>query len=107
MAEMTPPAKIIPRKKGGWFQRIPRDIIFTPAGAVLIAFALGMEVIDWIPVLGLDSLTWELAIEIIFIVFLVVLVKDISKKSLVLPLIVERIPVLSDVIPSWLLKFFV
>ncbi|MDP3991170.1 MAG: hypothetical protein Q8P63_02655 [Candidatus Nealsonbacteria bacterium] len=94
------------KKKGGWFQKIPREILFSPAGIFLMFFAAILEIIDWIPGAGADTLTWELLLEIIFIIFLMALVKDISKKSLIIPFFIERIPGLSDILPTWLLKFF-
>lgn len=91
------------RKRGGWFQKIPTEIIFSPGGVVLIFAAIGMEIIDLIPLPILDSLTWELIIEIAFMALLSIIAKA-SFKSMLIPLIVERVPVISDILPSWLLK---
>jgi len=71
----------------------------------LVFFALIMEAIDWIPVPGLDSLTWELAIELIFIVFLVIIAK-LPWQSLAIPFIIERIPGVSDIVPTWFIRMF-
>jgi hypothetical protein len=89
--------------KGKWFQKIPTDILFSPGGAILIIAALVMEIIDLIPIPVLDSLTWELLFELIFMALLAYIAK-ISFKSMLIPLIVERVPVISDILPSWLLK---
>ena len=94
------------REKGGWFQKIPKEIIFSPGGAILIVLALIIEVVDWIPIPGVDSLTWELALEIIFLIFLSIIAK-VSFKSMVIPLIIERIPVISDVLPTWIIRMFI
>ncbi len=90
---------------GKWFQKIPKGVLFSPGGAVLIFFAGIMEIIDWIPLPGLDSLTWELILELIFIIFLVIIAK-VSLKSLIIPFIIERLPVISDILPTWLLRMF-
>ncbi len=97
-----PPAK---KKKGGFFEKIPRDILFSPGGAVLLTFSLFMEGLDWIPIPILDSFTWELVLELIFIVLLV-LIARVSFKGLIIPFIIERLPGISDILPSWFLKLF-
>jgi len=93
----------IPKKKKGWFQKIPTHVLLSPAGMVLAMFALTIEIIDLIPIPFIDQL-WELPLEIAFIVFFLLLVKDASFKSLVIPFILERIPILSDILPTWFLK---
>jgi len=64
-----------------------------------------MEIIDLIPALGVDTMTWELVLEVIFIVLLAIIAK-LPFQSMIIPLIIERIPGISDVIPTWLLKMF-
>ena len=106
MPEETPTVKTpIVKKKGGWFQKIPTDILLSPGGMVLIFFALIIEIIDWIPIPFIDQII-ELPLEILFIIFFVVITKA-SFKSLIIPFIIERIPVLSDILPTWLIKMFV
>jgi len=90
---------------GKWFQKIPREIIFSPGGAVLIFLALIIEVIDWIPVPGIDNV-WELPLELIFIVFLAVIAK-LPFQAMIIPFIIERIPGVNDVVPTWLLRLFI
>jgi len=104
--EKEPVKAVVPKKKGGWFQKIPPEILLTPGGVILIFFALIIEIVDWIPLPVADQL-WELPLEIGFIVLLVIIVKDISWKALVIPFVVERIPGISDIVPTWLIKFFV
>jgi len=94
--------KIPVKKRGGWFQKIPADVLLSPGGMILIFFALIMEIIDWIPLPFIDQVI-ELPLEIIFIVFLVLITKT-SFKSLLIPFIIERIPVISDVLPTWLIR---
>jgi hypothetical protein len=105
MAEEKPVKVTLPKKKGGWFQKIPTEILLSPGGVILIFFALIIEIIDWIPLPVVDQI-WELPLEIGFIVLLVIIVKDISWKSLVIPFIIERIPIISDIVPTWLIKMF-
>lgn len=92
-----------PEKKKGWFQKIPAHVLLSPAGIILAMFALVIETIDLIPLPIIDQL-WELPLEIAFIIFFLLLVKDASFKSLIVPFVLERIPVLSDILPTWFLK---
>ena len=93
------------KKKGGWFQKIPADILLSPGGMVLIFLALIIEIIDWIPLPLIDQII-ELPLEIMFIVLFAVITKA-SFKSLIIPFIIERVPVISDVLPTWLIRMFV
>lgn len=102
----TPPTTIKGKKPGKWFQKIPQEILLSPGGMILIFFALGMEIIDLIPAGGIDTLTWELGLEAIFMVLLSV-IAHIPFQSMVLPFIIERIPGISDVLPSWLIRLFI
>lgn len=95
-----------PKKKSKFFSKIPTHVIFSPAGFVLIFFALVIEVIDWIPLPLLENL-WELPMEIAFIALAITLVKELTIQSMLLPFIVERIPFISDIVPSFLIKLFV
>ena len=94
-----------PKKKGGWFQKIPTDIILSPGGIVLIFLALLIEIIDWIPLPLIDQII-ELPLEIMFIVFFVIITKA-SFKSLIIPFIIERIPIISDILPTWVIRMLV
>lgn len=104
MAETT--TITIPKKKKGWFQKIPTSVLFSPGGMVLILFAIIMELIDLIPIPFIDQL-WEIPFEIIFIIFFLIIVKDASFKSLVIPIILERIPILNDILPSFVIRMFI
>jgi hypothetical protein len=79
-----PTIKVKGKKIGKRFSRIPASVLFSPGGVVLIFFALIMEIIDLVPVLEIDNLTWELVLEGIFAVAYVgnrscsVLVNDYS-----------------------------
>lgn len=101
-----PPQGVSPKKKRGkWFSKIPKDILLSPGGAVLIFFAFVMEIIDWIPIPGIDCLTWELAIELVFITLLIIIAK-VPWQSTIVPFVIERIPGLSDIVPTWFLRMF-
>ena len=104
-SQKEPEKVTVPKKKGGWFQKIPADIILSPGGLVLIFFALIIEIIDWIPLPLIDQII-ELPLEILFIVLLVIITKT-SFKSLIIPFLIERIPVLSDILPTWVIRMLV
>jgi len=98
------PEKKKVKKKGGWFQKIPTNVLFSPAGMVLAMLALAIEVIDWIPIPVIDQI-FELPLEIILIVLMIALIPDISLKSLAIPFLIERIPIINDIVPTWFIKF--
>jgi len=104
---MSEENKVQVKKKGPgkWFNKIPRDFLLSPGGIILMIYAGTMEIIDLIPIPGLDSLTWELALEIPFVILLVVLAK-VPIQSTIIPLIIERIPVISDIVPTWVIRMF-
>jgi len=99
-----PTQKLKLKKKGGWFQKVPKDILLSPGGVILVFLALLIEIIDWIPLPVADQVI-EIPLEIIFLVFYIIIVKP-DIKSLVIPFVIERIPVLSDILPTWLIKLF-
>lgn len=96
-------------KKKGWFKKIPTDVLLSPAGMILIIFALIMEILDLIPVPVIDQI-WEIPLEIIFMILLVKLA-HVSLKSCVVPFFAERIigivTVGFDFIPTWLIRMLV
>lgn len=91
-------------QKGGWFQKVPRNILFTPGGMILIFLALIIEICDFIPIPLIDQII-ELPLEIIFLGLFITIVKP-SFKSLIIPFFIERIPGISDLFPTWLFKMF-
>jgi len=97
--------KVLPG--GKWFRKIPKDILLSPGGVILIFFALLMEIVDLlIPAHLLDSLVIELMLEIPFCLMLSIIAK-IPFTSQIIPLLIERIPVISDVIPTWFIRLFI
>jgi len=103
--EKKPEKVPTPKKKGGWFQKIPTDILLSPGGMILVFLAIIIEVIDWIPLPLIDQII-ELPLEIMFIVLFVVITKA-SFKSLIIPFIIERIPLISDILPTWVIRMLV
>ncbi|MDP2909965.1 MAG: hypothetical protein Q8N69_02760 [bacterium] len=89
------------KKGGGWFQKIPRDVLLSPSGLVLIMLAALGEIGDIIPLYPLDQL-WEIFLEIIFNIFLV-LITGISWKATMVPFIIERLDFLG-IFPTTLIK---
>jgi len=92
------------KKKGGWFQKIPSDVLLSPGGMILILVALLLELLDLFPVPIIDQI-WEAPLEIAFIILLVLIAK-VPLKSLIVPFIIERIPGISDLLPTWLIRLF-
>ncbi len=88
------------KTKGKWLKKVPKDLLLTPGGVVLLSFAFLMELLDLIP--G-GALIWEWIPEIFFM-FLLSAIAKIPLQGMVIPFIIERIPVVSDVVPSWLLR---
>lgn len=89
-------------KKGRWFRKIPTNVLLSPGGMLLIFFAFLMEVLDLIPIPGVDQI-WELPLEIIFVIFLTLIAKVPLKSSLI-PILIERIPIISDILPTWIIR---
>jgi len=103
---VQPPTQPAPGKKQSkWRKKIPKEILNSPGGMILILAASVMELIDLIPIPFLDQL-WELPLEIIFIILLVNVAK-LPFQSLIIPFLIERIPGISDIVPTWLLRIFV
>ena len=94
----------VPKKKGGWFQKIPAEILLSPGGMILIFFALIIEIVDWIPGLGID-LIWEVPLDISFMILLSIIAK-IPLKSLIIPFVIECIPIVNDIVPTWVIRMF-
>jgi hypothetical protein len=117
MAEETPltsgptpePAseKALINKTSGskWLRRVPKEILISPGGIILISLAVIIEIIDLIPLPLIDQL-WEIPLELIFIAFFLIITKS-PWQSTIIPFVIERIPVLSDLLPTWLIKLFI
>jgi len=89
-----------------WFKKIPKDILLSPGGMILIFFALVLEVTDLlIPPSLVDSLLIEMIPELVFCAMLH-FIADIPFSSQLIPFLIERIPIVSDIVPTWLLKLF-
>lgn len=101
------PSEAKPIRKGGkWFRRIPKEILLSPGGIILLFFAGFFEILDIIlPASLVDSLIVELILEIPFMIMLWLIAK-IPFQSLIIPFIIERIPAISDIVPTWLIRMF-
>ncbi len=94
-------------KKGGWWKKIPSDVLLSPGGIILIFLALIIELCDLIlPGVAFLEYIIEIPLEIIFL-FLLAKIADYPLKAMIIPFVIERIPILSDVLPTWFLKLFV
>jgi hypothetical protein len=88
------------KKKGGWFQKIPTDILMTPGGMVimLVGFLIWITGII-IPIPILNQII-ALPLEIIFYILLITVAK-VSVKSLILPSVAE---LFFPFLPIWMIK---
>ena len=101
--EAKPEAGHKKKKKGRFFKKIPKDFLFTPSGVILVFLAVIFEISDiFIP--G-GSLTIEIIPDLIFALFLSLLAK-VPFTSSIVPILIERVPVLSDILPTWLIRLF-
>ncbi len=92
------------KKQSKWRKKIPPEILHSPGGMILIVIAVIMELIDLIPIPFLDQL-WEFPLEIIFMIFLANIAK-LPFQSLIIPFAIERVPVINDILPTWLIRLF-
>lgn len=92
----------VPAKKSGWLSKIPADFLFSPGGIILVFVAMAMETIDLIPLPIIDQII-ELPLEILFIIMLVFLA-EVPIKSLIIPFLIERVPIINDILPTWVIK---
>ena len=87
------------------FKKIPKDVLFSPGGILLITFAALIELLDLIiPIPFLDQII-EIPLEIIFCILLIE-IANVSISDLIIPFLIERIPGISDLVPSWLIRLF-
>jgi len=90
------------KKKGKWFSKIPTNVLLSPGGIILVFFALLMEILDIIPLPIADQL-WELPLELVFVVLLAIIAK-VPIKTSIIPFVIERIPVINDILPTWVIR---
>ena len=92
------------KKQSKWRKKIPKEVLSSPGGMILIVMAGTMELIDLIPIPFLDQL-WELPLEIIFILLLANIAK-LPLQAMIIPFVIERIPIISAILPTWLIRLF-
>lgn len=85
-------------------KKIPKEFFSSPGGMVLIFLALGFELLDLFLIGG--SLTIEIILDLIFVIFLQQLAK-VPLSDSILPFIIERLPLISDFLPTWLIRLFI
>jgi len=104
---MAPKNKTPVSKKSGWWKKIPPDLLLSPGGLILVILAFIIEACDLIlPGVPILEYIIEIPLEIIFL-FLLAKIADYPVKSMIIPFVIERIPYLSDVLPTWFLKLFI
>lgn len=108
MAEEKPtvsPERPLEKKKmpGKWFRKVPKGVLFSPGGIILIFLAIIFEISD--PLLPGGALTVEIIPDLIFAFFLIKIAK-VPWQSTAIPFLIERIPLISDISPTWLIKLF-
>ncbi len=86
--------------KKGWIRRISKDLLISPSGVILISLAFLIEMLDLIPLPGIDQII-ELPLEVFFL-FLLAKTANYPLKTMIIPFIIERIPVINDILPTWL-----
>lgn len=92
---------------GRFFQKVPSDILLSPGGIVLLFFALIMEILDIVIPDGVGlTYTLELIPEVIFMVLLKI-IAGVSFLSMIIPLVIEKIPIVSDIVPSFFIKMLI
>ena len=87
------------KKKSGLFQKIPANVILSPGGIILGFFAITGDLLDLIPAFFIG----EILLEIVLIVLVKLIIKDISWKALIIPFAIERFDFLG-ILPTWGLK---
>ncbi len=92
------------RKKKGQFKKISTNLLISPSGIFLIILAFIIEMIDLIPIPGISILS--IPFEVVFMIMLYV-ITGMSLKDMAIPFLIERIPILSSIIPTWLIRLFI
>lgn len=78
----------------GWLKDIP---LMSPAGIILLTLGFIADLVGWIPLVGLTF-------KVIFFVALFAIARP-SLKSLIVPVIIEEIPVI-NLFPTCIVKMF-
>jgi hypothetical protein len=67
----TETAKLKVKKKGGWFQKIPKDVLVSPGGIIIIFLVIIVETIGFLIPIPVISSIIQLPFEILLIILLV------------------------------------
>ncbi len=101
-----------PTKKSRFFAKIPKSVFLRPEGMIILFLACFLELSDWI----FDIFhfiypgTWEnfvspikTMLDLSFAFFSALLLK-VSILSNLFPFLIERVPILSTILPTWVLR---
>lgn len=98
--QQVPAAKRAKTRK--WFGKVPFDMVLSPGGVILLFCALLLEITDLIlPPSVADSILIELIPEIGF-AFMLKFIAGVPFSAQIIPIIIERIPFVSDFLPTFL-----
>ena len=99
--EEKKPEKIsVPKKKGGWFQKIPSEIFLTPGGMVILFVVIIVEILGIlipIPIIGF-------LIQLPFVILLYILLITVAKVSFKSLIIVPIIELFLPFLPTWIIR---
>jgi hypothetical protein len=100
MPEETEKKTSAPKKKGGWFQKIPREIFLSPGGMVILFIVIIIEILGVlipIPVIGF-------IIQLPFVIILYILLITVAKVSFKSLIIVPIIEFFFPFLPTWIIR---
>jgi len=90
----------VPKKKGGWFQKIPKEVFLSPGGMVILFVVIIVEVLGVlvpIPVIGF-------IIQLPFVILLYILLITVAKVSFKSLIIVPIIEFFFPFLPTWIIR---
>ncbi len=102
------------KKQSRFFQKIPKTKLLTPGGMIVMFLAITLDLLDYLldfigvliwKGLHYEVINWPIKTfgDVFFAVFSPLLL-GISVLTSVLPLLLEMIPVVGTLIPSWLIN---
>jgi hypothetical protein len=89
-------------------KKISKEILFSPGGMILFFLAVLIEGLDLLPLPFFDQIL-EVPLEV-FYFFLFKIITGVSFSEcfryFLVPFLIERIPLISDILPTFLLRLF-
>ena len=106
---------VAPKTQSRFFTKVPKTALLEPGGMIGVLLACFIEISDWF--LDLFHLIrpgqWEVVvfplktyIDLVFAIFSAFLF-GIPISSNILPFLIERIPFLSTILPTWILRILI